>query len=233
MKDFRKTYEQAPVGTNALHHPAFPTPLPILSMWFFINAQQKTKSILDKPDFSHSNIEILNCIGIWFWAMESAISTAFKIVSKKDPQESKWKLPQKFKHLASFLDASVEPPSLLINELNNFCCFRNYLFHDLYYYDKKPEYTYSMFSKLPAYATEVDLIEAIRISINCVYYYREILAGVDLLPKHLEDFYTNEVIPTFAKKLENLNFFPIQFKKLDGAICPIQTKQVFMPIIKY
>jgi len=215
-------------------------PLPVFSWWFATEALQRTQKLLDELEsatfFGHK-VEIFSCIGLWFWSLESAVSTAFKLIAPEKAQSEIRRLEKKFEKLPSFLGSAEKPSHQQFNELRNFCTFRNQLFHDLYYPTKQTEYVHTNFSRVPAYANEIDLLESMRICTNSMNYYRDIISGVDLLPKYprgdLLQIFESEIVVKFNETLRRKGFNPVSFREFDKDICLTRSKEVYAPLIRF
>jgi hypothetical protein len=236
--DYAETRKEPPVGVMALWGNGLSQPLPILSEGFFNDALKMTDELLDGFDsaqFRYVNSKLLNCIGLWFLAMESGISTVFKILSLSHEVNGYKKLPEKFSGMPKIVGSNIFPSSLQVSELQEFCCFRNATFHDLYYERKDTQYTKTLFSKIPAYANEIDMIEAARISINSLNFYRYAIQGVSLIEnsRDIIKVYHEKLLPRFHEIMERKKYSHISFRSIDTEISHPLTPHIYSGVIKY
>lgn len=236
--DYAEIRKEPPVGVMAIWGNGLSQPLPILSEGFFNDALKMTNELLDSFDsaqFRYVNSKLLNCIGLWFLAMESGISTVFKILSLNHEIEKYRNLPEKFAEIPKIVGSNIIPSSLQVSELQEFCCFRNATFHDLYYERKDTQYTKTLFSKIPAYANEIDMIEAARISINSLNFYRYAIQGVSLIEnsRDIIRVYQENLLPRFHEIMEKKKYNPVIFRSIDPEISPPLTPHVYDGVIKY
>ena len=236
--DYAETRKETPVGIIALWGPGLSEPLPILSVWFFNDALKMTNELLDSfsdAKFRCVNSKLLNCIGLWFLAMESGISTVSKILSLTHEVNGFKNLPEKFSGIPKIMGSNVLPSSVQIAEIQEFCCFRNATFHDLYYETKNTQYAKTHFSKIPAYANEIDMIEAIRISINSLNFYRYAIQGVSLIEnsRNIINVYQEQILPKFHEIMKQRQYHSISFRDIDTEISPPLTPNIYNGVIKY
>lgn len=236
--DYGETRKVTPVATKAIWGYGLSEPLPILSFGFTHEAMRMTRELLDsfeKSEFPHIKYKILNCIGLWFLSMESGISTVLKILSLTHEIPKFKNLPEKFSAIPRIVNSKTLPSEMQVNEIKEFCCFRNATFHDLYYERKKAQYTQTLFSNIPAYANEIDLIEATRISINSLSFYRYAIQGMSLIENNndIVEIYQNQLIPKFQQIIGEKKFKPVKFRSLDLDVSPPLTPNTYSGVIKY
>lgn len=238
INDYTSAREEPPVGVTSLWGPGLKKPLPVLSHYFQMDAYKATEELLNKFEdrkFRGANTELLGCIGIWFMAMESGISAIYKILSLTHDLSALRTLPEKFGKMPSIVGQDIIPSKLQINEVQEFCCFRNALFHDLYDEKSKTEYSHTKFACVPAYANEIDLIEAARISLNSLSFYRWAIQGNSLI-ENSQDItvkFQEYIVPKFMDVMESKGYTKIDFRPFDNLEVPILTPYPYKPIIKF
>jgi hypothetical protein len=132
-------------------------------------------------------------IAFWFLATESYISTVYKAASEVNaapegspPAYGRLKrtshVIDKLVAIKDWAAGDADPPAPR-NRLQDFAAFRNALFHDLTSYDRPPtQYAHSRFSPRAEKCNQVDLFEAMRISLEVFEYLRHLFATADLMP---------------------------------------------------
>ncbi|MGH1406306.1 MAG: hypothetical protein ACRBBJ_07085 [Rhodomicrobiaceae bacterium] len=238
MTDYSEIRSKPPVGLMGLWRDGLSEPLPILSFNFYIDALTLTRDLLDDfeaREYRPVNSKLLNCIGLWFLMMESGISTVVKAISFTHDVSSLKKLPDKFAKIPEITSSSPCPTDLQKSELQEFCCFRNQTFHDLYYERKNTEYTKTHFSKVPAYANEIDMMEAIRIAVNSLNFYRYAIQGVSLIENNTDmiKVYQEELLPRFREIMNQKGYTSVIFRNLDAVQSQPLTPGTYTGVIKY
>ena len=238
MVDYSEIRAEPPVGVMGLWRDGLSEPLPVLSFHLYIDALTMTRDLLDDFEvrgYRPINTKLLNCIGLWFLIMESGISTVVKTVSFTHDVSNLKKLPNKFAEIPKIVSSKHCPTDLQKSELQEFCCFRNQTFHDLYYERKNTKYTKTHFSKVPAYANEIDMMEAIRIAVNSLNFYRYAIQGVSLIENNTDmtKVYQDELLPRFHEIMQEKKYTPIVFRDLDITQSEPLTPDIYNGIIKY
>lgn len=236
-KNYADMRLNSPIGVNAIYGPELTTPLPILSLWLFIEAVSLTEKLLDdfeKKEFYGINTKLLYCTGLWFMAMESAISTVYKLLSTTQGCPVYRTLPEKFCNIPKFVNSEIIPTSQQTSELQEFCCFRNSTFHDLYHEGKNTKYSHTLFTTIPAHANEIDLMESARIAINCTNFYRYAISGYSLIAHNYDliDIYNTKLLPRFHSIMEEKQYQSVYFRSFDPLILSPITNHEYKGVIK-
>ncbi|HEY6550325.1 MAG TPA: hypothetical protein VIY71_03890 [Solirubrobacterales bacterium] len=173
---------------------------------------------------------VVPAVAFWFMATESYISTIYKTCDAIDaalgdthaaPAGGRLRKTRQLVEKAIAVKAWVaadcdpEPPK---SRLLEFATFRNALFHDLTSFAPRTEYRHTRFAPRAEKCNQVDLIEAVRVSLEVFGHFRSIFGSSDLMPSiHLGfgfekvDALVAEVIePAFAEILtaKNLEAMP-------------------------
>ena len=131
--------------------------------------------------------ETHSAISFWFLALESYLNCLLKIVClKKDIKFSLYKNQDLGKRLGSLIDLleinkKAFNQSDIIGKLNEFCLFRNELFHDRYFAESVKFYK-TMFSQIPVLSNQVDTFQAILIYLEVTSALRYAISGIDSMP---------------------------------------------------
>ena len=151
-------------------------------------------------------------IAMWFVAVESYISTLYKLVcevGKASGIKQTQKIMEKVSEIDRYISNGIIASSALRNRLQEFVTFRNTLLHDLTYV-KQPTYVHTAFAKNAEKMNQVDLFQGIMIAIDTFGYYRHVIADMDLMPNvyinaqfEQVDKLSEEILfPAFAEILE-------------------------------
>lgn len=169
------------------------------------------KAMQDSPVIGPTQYGI-PAVNMWFLAVESLISTLYKIVfehsQSKVPLKQTQKILEKAAEIDSYISGGKASKSRVRNQLAEFATFRNMLFHDLTYV-KRPSYSHTVFAARAEKMNQVDLMQAVIVAVNTFRYYRATICGIDLMPKifinaqfEAADILTNEVLfPAFLEIL--------------------------------
>jgi hypothetical protein len=164
---------------------------------------------------------VVPAIAFWFMALESYISTIYKACLSLENVllAAGWTLPfgtiTKTDQIADKTTAvkrwivSDCAPSEPVSRLREFATFRNKLFHDLTEAAPRTTYSHTFFSPKAEKCNQVDLMEALNVSLETFGYFRHVFAGTDLMPSIMIgatseklDVLVDEVVrPTFAEVL--------------------------------
>ena len=90
-------------------------------------------------------------------------------------------LAHKFTAIEDHVGAPIPRPNDPRLSLVDFCTLRNMVFHDLIG-TKNPAFNHSLFAPGGAFLNEVDLFQALLISINVCTYFRHLFQDYDLMP---------------------------------------------------
>jgi hypothetical protein len=156
---------------------------------------------------------------LWFYSIEAFITTILKVLcllSREDYQpHAKQKLLTRFKSCvtASGHDQAEVQQTGVLSRLQEFCTFRNDILHDRYL-RKQRTYKHTEFSPIPYRANQLDLVQAITISIEVFYLLSRVIPGLNLIPsvpiftdgkfghEKLDVLYAQLVRPYFRRLLE-------------------------------
>lgn len=131
--------------------------------------------------------ETHSAISFWFLALESYLNCLLKLVClKKNIDFSGYKNQNLVQRLVSLLDLlNINKREFnkkdILGKLNEFCLFRNELFHDRFY-AKKIQFKKTMFSEIPILSNQVDTVQSILIFLEIALALRYIISGIDLMP---------------------------------------------------
>ncbi len=131
--------------------------------------------------------ETHSAISFWFLALESYLNCLFKLVCLKKNLEFKvYKSQDLGKRLSSLvdlleLDKKVFNENGIIGKLNEFCLFRNELFHDRHFADEVG-FKKTLFSSIPVLSNQVDTFQALLIYIEITSLLRYAIPGIDFMP---------------------------------------------------
>jgi hypothetical protein len=131
--------------------------------------------------------ETHSAISFWFLALESYLNCLIKIVClKKNIEFRVYKNQDLGKRLGSLvdlleLDKKEFNETGIIAKLNEFCFFRNELFHDRHFAEEV-EFKKTMFSKIPVLSKQVDTFQALLIYIEITSLLRYSIPGIDSMP---------------------------------------------------
>lgn len=131
--------------------------------------------------------ETHSAISFWFLALESYLNCLLKIVClKMDIEFSVYKNQDLRRRLSSLidllqLDKKIFNRSDIIGKLNEFCLFRNELFHDRYFAENV-KFSKTMFSQIPVLSNQVDTFQAIQIYLEITAALRYVIPGIDSMP---------------------------------------------------
>ncbi len=143
-----------------------------------LREMQKAKSIGPTPYGIPS-------FSMWFVAVESYISTLYKLVFEAGKLTGSVEQTQMIMEKVSEIDRHISKglvkSSNLRKRLQEFVTFRNTLLHDLTYV-KQPKYSHTSFAKNAEKMNQVDLFQGILIALDTFTYYRSSITGVDLMP---------------------------------------------------
>lgn len=160
-------------------------------------------------------------IAFWFLATESYISTVYKTATEIDAAigdelethgelRRTDKVVEKLIAVKEWAAGDAEPPTPH-KRLQDFATFRNALFHDLTSSDApRTEYAHTRFSPRAEKCNQVDLFEALRISLEVFEFFRRLFAGADLMPSiqlgpvvaKVDSLAAEVLEPAFAEILE-------------------------------
>ncbi|AGK96693.1 hypothetical protein [Clostridium pasteurianum] len=152
-----------------------------------------------------------NAIAQWFIAIESYISSILKIACIKKTEYDfnvlkKKQLKERISKLIELLGFDkdeIYKNNININKLNEFCCFRNELFHDRYN-NNEQIYKHTKFSNNVYMLNQVDVIQALIISLEILNLFRFCFVNLDLMPSiviSLGDTFIYEKLDVLYKKL--------------------------------
>lgn len=143
------------------------------------------KAMQDSPVIGPTSYGI-PAVNMWFLAVESLVSTLYKIVFEDSksttPLGRTNKILEKMSKIDSYISQGRAGPSGVRNQLAEFVAFRNMLFHDLTYV-KRPSYFHTFFAVRAEKMNQVDLMQAVLVAINTFGYYRAAIRDLDLMPK--------------------------------------------------
>jgi hypothetical protein len=178
----------------------------------------------------------------WFMATESYVSTIYKTCAeiakvmspKQSPAGHRLKKTGKIvEKLAAVKEWVVGdcPPGPPQSRLQEFATFRNALFHDLTDTSPKTQYVHTQFAPRSEKCNQVDLFEALRVSLEIFAYFRFLFATADLMPSVLIglafekiDVLAEEVLePAFAEILAAKGFANLSPHQ-DRVICPAELR---------
>ena len=131
--------------------------------------------------------ETHSAISFWFLSLESYLNCLLKLVCvKKNIEFTNYKNQDLGKRLGSVidlleLDKKEFNRSDIIGKLNEFCFFRNELFHDRYF-AADVNFKKTMFSQIPILSNQVDTFQAMLIYIEITSTLRYAIAGIDSMP---------------------------------------------------
>lgn len=131
--------------------------------------------------------ETHSAISFWFLALESYLNCLLKLVClKKDLEFSLYKNQDLGKRLGTLrdlleLDKKLFNQHDIIGKLNEFCFFRNELFHDRYFAEKV-KFNKTKFSEIPFLSNQIDTFQAIQIYIEISDALRYVIPGIDSMP---------------------------------------------------
>lgn len=131
--------------------------------------------------------ETHSAISFWFLALESYLNCLLKLVClKKNIEFSIYKNQDLGKRLGSVIDLlefdrKAFNKTDVIGKLNEFCQFRNELFHDRYFAEKV-KFQKTMFSEIPVLSNQVDTFQAIIIFLEITLSLRYAIPGIDSMP---------------------------------------------------
>lgn len=160
-------------------------------------------------------------IAFWFLATESYISTVYKAATQIDAATGDElethgelrktdKVVEKLIAVKEWAAGDAEPPAPH-KRLQDFATFRNALFHDLTSYDTpRTKYSHTRFSPRAEKCNQVDLFEALRISLEVFEFFRRLFPGADLMPSiqlgpvvaKVDSLAAEVLEPAFAEILE-------------------------------
>jgi hypothetical protein len=146
-----------------------------------IELENSTLSRIGTGNETHS------AISFWFLALESYLNCLLKIVClKKKIEFTIYKNQDLGKRLGSLIDLlELDKKSFnqsgIIGKLNEFCFFRNELFHDRYFAEDV-KFKKTMFSQIPVLSNQVDTFQAILIYIEITLLLRYAIPGIDSMP---------------------------------------------------
>lgn len=126
-------------------------------------------------------------ISFWFLALESYINSILKLSCiKKNLDFLIYKNQDLGKRLSSLLtlleiDRKHFNEFNIIGKINEFCRFRNELFHDRHF-GEKIKFEVTNFSQIPFLSNQVDTFQAILIFIEIGQLLRYAIAGLDTMP---------------------------------------------------
>jgi len=143
------------------------------------------KAMQDSPVIGPTQYGIPT-VNMWFLAVESVISTLYKIVfedsQSKTPLKQTQKILDKVGDIDSYISVGKAVASRMRNQLTEFATFRNTLFHDLTHV-KRPSYSHTVFAVRAEKMNQVDLMQAVIVAVNTFGYYRAAICSIDLMPK--------------------------------------------------
>jgi hypothetical protein len=239
--------ENVPVGAFGLFSNQYPIllnrPLPLLFHEYSNTAFHFTVSALrefENEKIVANNRYLFPSVIFWFLSLESYISTLFKVsLLKAGISEDEWKKEQneslryKFSRIHINLFNKKNPNrghfSPLIEE---FCIYRNSLFHDAYFFQVN-NYEKTFFSKIPDHSNEIDLMQSLLITLDSMFFYKNSLTGLNLMPNiligerwiRLDTLFESYIQPTFQqicvkKGVEtHINFSPRKLKTRNSCNC--------------
>jgi hypothetical protein len=121
------------------------------------------KAMQDSPVIGPTSYGI-PAVNMWFLAVESLVSTLYKIVFEDSNRQHLWcertKSSKKMSKIDSYISQGRAGPSGVRNQLAEFVAFRNMLFHDLTYV-KRPSYFHTFFAVRAEKMNQVDLMQAV------------------------------------------------------------------------
>lgn len=131
--------------------------------------------------------ETHSAISFWFLALESYLNCLIKITClKKNVEFYQYRNQDLGKRLGSLIDL-LEFDRKAFNQrdifgrLNEFCLFRNELFHDRYFAEPV-KFHKTFFSPIPVLSNQVDTFQALLIFLEIATLLRYSIPGVDLMP---------------------------------------------------
>ncbi|ULA66885.1 MAG: hypothetical protein LZF62_170002 [Nitrospira sp.] len=124
-------------------------------------------------------------ISLWFQGTESYLSTLYKLATEDSritgrSIREKIRVVDKFDAINSYF--GTNSPLSLRSRLQEFATFRNCIFHDLTV-SRIPQYAHTLFSPHAEKLNEIDLFEAIVISLEVFTNYRYTINNLNLMPQ--------------------------------------------------
>jgi hypothetical protein len=182
-----------------------------------LNQFQKIEAIGGNP-------YVIPALGLWFLATESYVSTIYKIANidfelaqaSTSPSRSPkpWeteRIEPKYIAIEDYFGVPSPRPKMPRSTLVEFATLRNTLFHDLTGV-KQPLFTHTVFPTKVENVNEVDLIQAMIISIDVFNYFRFLFPQADVMPSiQLEG--TFEKLDILASEIAIPAFQEILFAK--------------------
>lgn len=138
---------------------------------------------------------VIPAIGLWFLATESYVSTLYKVAQvdsdlaaatgRSAPRViSTTKVAEKYSAIEAYFDAPEPPPKQPISALREFATLRNALFHDVTG-TSRPDFHHTLFPSEVENVNELDVMQAMIISIDVFTYFRRLFPETDLMPSIL------------------------------------------------
>lgn len=237
MKTDLAIYRQEDIGKSFLYNPKFQQKIEftiqervLQAAYLSIQALQD----LENPAYSYPIGRVTNiAIGSWFICIETIINNVLKIISLENKTINFDIL--KTKALSTRLETVIENLQIereefgrmnLYAQINEFCNFRNEIFHDRSFTDELV-FHHTKFCGSVTDANQVDLIQAFQIFIKVAEVLRYSISGVDLMPNiqittkntvffiKLNEFYKRFVVHGFGLVLEKHSLdigFPLEIE---------------------
>ncbi len=135
----------------------------------------------------HSGGQTHSSISYWFLSLESYVNTLIKIGCYKNKLDfSAYKLQDLGKRVGSLLsifklDKAKFNQNNLLGKVNEFCQFRNELFHDRHF-GNSLKFKNTMFSAVPFFCNQVDTFQSVLIFLELTQNLRYAIEGLDTMP---------------------------------------------------
>jgi hypothetical protein len=148
---------------------------------------QNISELEESKDFLYYGLQSVPAISMWYFAVNSLINTILKISSIKTQYNYRQAYPLSLKDRYSLtltllnLRNEHTENEKLINKLNDFEMFYNYLTYDLFE-NEKLEFRSTSFSSHPGFINQVDVLQAFLISYELFEALRFVIFGLDLMP---------------------------------------------------
>jgi hypothetical protein len=149
---------------------------------------------LQAVDVIGGNPYVIPALGLWFQATESYVSTIYKVAhadhtlrlagsspARNPKPAATQRVVEKYTAIEDYFGAPEPHPDAPRVALAEFATLRNVLFHDLTGV-KHPSFQHTMFSANVENVNEVDLLQAMIVSIDVFTFFRHVFPQADLMP---------------------------------------------------
>lgn len=198
--------------------------------------------------------EVFGAITLWYIALEHYIQLIYQFSQdNKHPnveEESDERPPpmdKQFKRIYNnFFNCSIDsnPTGASIAPcLTDFRKYRNNLLHGVHdSTNNNSKYAVMKFSTPIEYTNELDLMKCIKVSVDAMVFYSNIIQGLDILPqvqvgvdhKRIDELYNNLLLPCFTEILDKINLdtrFNLNKLRLKGIACDKKINLDIHPLV--